>query len=507
MKLASNIFWVSVISSMYLGCELGPSREDQNGTSDQHYRPAYHFTPPSQWMNDPNGMVYFDGEYHLFYQHYPDSNVWGPMHWGHAVSRDLVSWEHLPIALFPDSLGYIFSGSAVIDWHNSTGFGSGDIPPMVAIFTYHDPVGEMNGTVDFQTQGIAYSVDKGRSWVKYGGNPVLPNPGIRDFRDPKVFWSTNHEKWVMVLAIKDHVELFSSNDLINWSKLSDFGTDIGAKGGVWECPDLFELLDDEGNSRWVMLVSINPGGPQGGSATQYFIGQFDGVEFKADDDQIRWLDYGADNYAGVTWSDMPDGDERRIFIGWMSNWQYARDVPTYQWRSAMTLPRELILRHDKSGMVLASRPIIELSKLHLDTVKFVESVRLNSNTHLMTADFNNPNLVSIKWASAKNEQLLIYVDKGKLTIDRSRSGIIDFHPEFGAAHTVDISDLTLSDIQIYMDNSSLEVFVNDGMLVMTELLFPEDRWTSIEVEGLINSRIIYLDQAISTNVKANSGQP
>ncbi|MEL7146805.1 MAG: glycoside hydrolase family 32 protein, partial [Bacteroidota bacterium] len=225
----------------------------------EEYRPYFHFTPPSQWMNDPNGMFYYEGEYHLFYQHYPDSNVWGPMHWGHAVSRDMIVWEHLPIALYPDSLGYIFSGSAVVDWKNSTGFGTAEQPPIVAVYTYHDPLGEKAGKTDFQSQGIAYSIDKGRTWTKYDANPVLPNQGVKDFRDPKVFWHQQSQRWIMTLAELDHISFYASENLIAWEKLSDFGLTYGSHGGVWECPDLFELtVEGTEESKWVLLVSINP---------------------------------------------------------------------------------------------------------------------------------------------------------------------------------------------------------------------------------------------------------
>ena len=308
-------------------------------------------------MNDPNGMVFYEGEYHLFYQHYPDDNVWGPMHWGHTVSQDMVNWKHMPIALYPDELGYFFSGSAVIDWQNTSGLGTVDNPPMVAIYNYHEPVGaEDPDRTDFQYQGIAFSLDKGRTWTKYDNNPVLNNPGIRDFRDPKVMWFEPTQRWIMTLAVKDHISFYSSPDLISWTHESDFGLEVGGHGGVWECPDLFALqVDDSDEVKWVLLVSINPGGPAGGSATQYFVGEFDGASFimdpsfapqvtppaGSDEERAVWMDYGPDNYAGVTWSDVPDSDGRRLFIGWMSNWSYSQVVPTTVWRSAMTVPREL----------------------------------------------------------------------------------------------------------------------------------------------------------------------
>jgi sucrose-6-phosphate hydrolase SacC (GH32 family) len=225
--------------------EEGRVREDLTAGplpySEQH-RPQFHFSPPEKWMNDPNGMVYYDGEYHLFYQHYPDSNVWGPMHWGHAASRDMIHWEHLPIALYPDTLGYIFSGSAVVDRNNTSGFGRDGRPPLVAIYTYHDMPGEKAGRPDYQSQAIAYSTDKGRTWTKYAGNPVIPNPlKNKDFRDPKVFWHEPSARWVMALAAFDHIEFWTSPDLKKWQHRSDFGRGLGEHDGVWECPDLFAL--------------------------------------------------------------------------------------------------------------------------------------------------------------------------------------------------------------------------------------------------------------------------
>ena len=257
--------------------------ETSSSYYQEQHRPQFHFSPESKWMNDPNGMVYYDGEYHLFYQYYPDSTVWGPMHWGHAVSRDLVHWEHLPTALYPDSLGYIFSGSALVDWNNTSGFGKDGQPPLIAIFTHHDPVGEKAGRNDFQYQSIAYSNDKGRTWTKYEGNPVVPNPGIRDFRDPKVIWDKDSEQWIMVFAAWDHVKFYASPNLKDWTHLSDFGKAWGSHAGVWECPDLFPMqVEGSATQKWVLLLSINPGSVNGGSGTQYFVGDFDGKDFVLD---------------------------------------------------------------------------------------------------------------------------------------------------------------------------------------------------------------------------------
>ncbi|MEQ8881594.1 MAG: glycoside hydrolase family 32 protein [Cyclobacteriaceae bacterium] len=488
MKSLSIITLIAILTS----CQTRETSQKASEPSDKKFRPVYHFTPPSQWMNDPNGMVYYDGEYHLFYQHYPDSNVWGPMHWGHAVSTDLVSWEHLPIALYPDELGYIFSGSAVIDHQNTSGFGTSENPPMIAIYTYHEPIGAKNKEIDYQTQGIAYSLDKGRTWTKYQENPVIANPGIRDFRDPKVSWMPEFEKWVMILAVKDHVNIYSSPDLKSWTKESEFGQEIGAHGGVWECPDLFKLTDQNGAEKWVMLVSINPGGPMGGSATQYFTGDFDGTTFTLSDDEIRWIDHGADNYAGVTWSNIPDEDGRRLFLGWMSNWQYANIVPTYEWRSAMTVPRELILRDTKRGFEVHSKPVDELVKLEKEKVQ-PGSPEIKEQVYLLTLETDPGKNFECIMANELDEQVTIAFENGIFSFDRSRSGIIDFEEGFGVKHEVDFSDLLIENIKVYVDKASMEVFINDGERVMTEIIFPNEPLVKINTSGAIkNAEVILL---------------
>ena len=242
------------------------------------FRPQFHYSPPEKWMNDPNGLVYNDGVYHLFYQYYPADIVWGPMHWGHAISKDLIYWEHKPIALYPDEKGYIFSGSAVLDKDNTSGFGTNNKTPLVAAYTIHDINGERAGNNDFQTQGIAYSLDNGKTWTKYEGNPVLGNDGIKDFRDPKVFWHEGTRSWIMVLVAGEHAKFYRSSNLKEWSYLSEFGREQGAHGGVWECPDLFPLkIEGTDEEIWVLIISINPNAPNGGSGTQYFLGDFDGT--------------------------------------------------------------------------------------------------------------------------------------------------------------------------------------------------------------------------------------
>jgi fructan beta-fructosidase len=413
------------------------------------------------------------------------------MHWGHAISTDLIHWEHLPIALYPDSLGYIFSGSAVIDYKNTTGFSSEDNPAMVAIYTYHNMAGEKAGNIDFQTQGIAYSLDKGRTWTKYKGNPVLKNPGIKDFRDPKVSWYEPEQKWVMILAVKDHTEIYSSKDLKSWTKESEFGKNIGAHGGVWECPDLFPLKVENDATKWVMLVSINPGGPQGGSSTQYFVGNFDGKTFTPDDTETRWVDYGADNYAGVTFSNIPEKDGRTIFMGWMGNWQYAQDVPTEKWRSAMTIPRELSLLKKNTGYLLKSTPISEISEL-IKVSNNSESSELSiyDSTYVITLDTKYLHDVSINLVNDNDEEYHLYIRDNKLISDRTKAGKSGFSDVFPAIHEASLNSITPTKVQVFVDASSVEVFINDGELVMTELLFPTAPYNKVNVYGKVDKFIV-----------------
>jgi len=475
-----KIIFISLLLIVtFSSCQQKNSKTEASNNYEA-FRSQFHFTPPTGWMNDPNGMVYYEGEYHLFYQHYPDSTVWGPMHWGHAVSKDMINWKHLPIALYPDSLGYIFSGSAVVDWKNISGLGTAQTPPIVAIYTYHDPEGYPAGRIDFQTQGIAYSIDKGRTWTKYDQNPVLLNPGIQDFRDPKVSWNEVSNLWVMTLAVKDHIEFYSSPDLKKWSKLSEFGNTMGAHGGVWECPDLFPLKDGQGNTKWVLFVSINPGGPQGGSATQYFVGDFDGKNFIPQDTITRWIDYGADNYAGVTWSDIPVSDGRRLFLGWMSNWQYANVVPTKTWRSATTLPRDVVLNKKSTAYELKFIPVKELTTIQSEPTSFEGAATIDNPLYLLEFDVEEgaPEFV-LTLSNAQGEQVAITVKEGILSVDRTASGIIDFSSEFPAVHNMDVKDIAIRNIKIYVDLSSIELFVNDGERVMTEIVFPNQPYNQV----------------------------
>lgn len=507
-----SFFFALGLVALLAGCQspAPPAAADVYAAYEEPHRPQFHFTPPAQWMNDPNGMFFYEGEYHLFYQHYPDSNVWGPMHWGHAVSTDLHHWEHLPIALYPDSLGYIFSGSAVVDWKNTSGFGQDGQPPIVAIFTHHNMEGEKAGRKDFQYQSIAYSTDKGRTWTKYAGNPVIPNTvPIKDFRDPKVIWDDASEQWVMVFAANNHVKIWGSPDLKSWTHLSDFGGEWGSHGGVWECPDLFPMpVAGTNDTRWVLLLSINPGGPNGGSATQYFVGDFDGKTFTLDptfapsvaNENAVWLDYGRDNYAGVTWSDVPKADGRRLFMGWMSNWDYAQVVPTQAWRSAMTLPRTLELKQQPQGYRLAAMPAGMLNiwaRRTQDTnvapkqLLAGESVALGLPANALqlslgfstymdtTANFG------VELTNTKGQRYRIGYDgiKKSFYSDRTKAGNHGFSDKFASAiHWAprQSADGNVEMVLVF-DVSSAELFADGGTTVMTDLFFPDEVFTEVRV--------------------------
>ena len=454
------------------------------------YRPAYHFTPAAHWMNDPNGMVYYQGTYHLFFQYYPGAMVWGPMHWGHATSTDLATWKEQPIALYPDSLGYIFSGSAVVDANNTAGFGKG---ALVAIFTHHDPKGEKAGSNTYQNQSLAYSLDAGKTWQKYAGNPVLKNPGIQDFRDPKVSWNEGARKWLMTLAVKDRIAFYSSPNLKDWTKESEFGAQLGAHGGVWECPDLFPLpLNDK--TYWALIVNLNPGGPNGGSATQYFVGQFDGHAFTPLNDKTKWLDYGPDEYAGVTWGNTGN---RRLFLGWMSNWDYGNQVPTSPWRSAMTIPRELGLRQEGAEIYLTSQPAAELNRLSAPATTLQNVVvkapvdltaRLKSTTpeHKLTLKTAQLSSFELVLGNAAGEELVLGYDQAAnhYFIDRSKAGQVGFNAKFaGRATAPRLSAAAGTDLTLYFDAASVELFADHGLTTMTEIFFPTQPLTTVKLRA------------------------
>lgn len=459
-------------------------------------RPLFHFTPPAHWINDPNGLVYHEGEYHLFYQYYPEGLVWGPMHWGHAVSRDLITWEHLPIALYPDQLGMIFSGSVVIDTENTTGFGA---DAMVAIFTHHTEQGQM--------QSIAYSTDRGRTWTKYAGNPVIPLiEGKPDIRDPKVIWHAPSQRWVMVLAVMVEVWFFVSPDLKQWTKSGVFGEGYGSHGGIWETPDLFEMpVEGEDTRVWVLTIGVQSGAPAGGSGTQYFIGSFDGSTFHCADapETIRWADYGADFYAAQSWSPPPGA--RRTWLAWMSNWAYAREFPATDWRGSMSLPREIVLVRDGREIVLVQRPIPQLSALRGEITRKPEqtnvvdglSIPLGQIPAEIEAVFNveQPDTrFTLAFRSEQGTDLLITCAprQGLLRVERrSLPELAGFDQPHDAPLPVDGPTVKL---HILIDHGSVEIFAQNGRVVFTEQLL----WGSGERELRLalehgNSRLESLD--------------
>lgn len=659
-----------LLSSLVMtGCKALPSFQEaelskSEALPTEKHRPLYHFTPPEKWMNDPNGMVYHDGEYHLFYQHHPDSTVWGPMHWGHAISTDMLNWQHMPIAIYPDENGTIFSGSAVVDINNTSGFGTLENPAMIAIFSYHNAPREQAGFDDFQTQGIAYSLDNGRTWTKYANNPVLLNPGIKVFRDPKVMWHEPQQKWVMSLAQGDHIGFYSSKNLIDWTAESTFGAGFGEQGGVWECPDLIKVkVKGSDTMKDVLLVSIVPGGPNGGSATQYFVGDFNGSEFILDEsfapqvqhspaffpegdvfanfegdfgkwqeegsafgskpitgnypgqhgvsgfvqkslansyyqgdttigkltssefainrpyinfyigggsypkttamnllvdgkivrtasgrdsesmyieswdvsefvgtsatleivdsetqgwghvlvdhivfsdtpayarkEPAKWLDYGTDNYAGVTFSNVPETDGRLLFMGWMSNWLYANYMPTDSWRGAMTVPRELTLHDSPTGYKVFSNPIKELGTIvsanntlgAIDVEKHLVLTEMKAadsgSTRLqMDVEIGKSDKFQVVYSNSlgDNVAITLNVSTGQVELDRTESGDIEFNRHFASKQQAPVTaNLQKYNFDIFYDQSSIEVFLNEGELVMSALVFPDTPYTKIEI--------------------------
>jgi len=458
----------------------------------EQYRPQIHFSPPAHWMNDPNGLVYYKGIYHLFYQYYPNATVWGPMHWGHATSTDLVHWKNKPIALYPDSIGLIFSGSVVVDYQNTSGFGRNGRPPLVAIFTQHSQAREKAGRNDAQNQSIAYSNDGGNTWTKYAHNPVLLNPGITDFRDPKVMWYAPQKKWIMTLATKDRITFYSSKNLKKWTKESEFGQDLGAHGGVWECPDLFPMTANDGKKMWVLIVNINPGGPQSGSATQYFLGDFNGKTFTANSKETKWVDWGADEYAGVTYSNTGN---RRIFLGWMSNWQYATVVPTKEWRSAMTVPRDLKLKKVGADYYVSSKPIGELNSITGQSLFLNDSAgKQAGNQYELYISTEKLKSFSVTLSNDNNEKLIVGYDQSKNEwyIDRGNAGESGFSKDFEKyIHAPRIASGLHSDIRIIVDAASVEVFADNGLTTMTSIFFPQKPLSKVSFSQFDRFKVSY----------------
>lgn len=459
----------------------------------EKYRPAFHHTPLYGWMNDPNGMFYKDGVWHLYYQWNPYGSKWQNMTWGHSSSKDLVTWEHEPTAIEPNGLGAVFSGSAAIDTENTAGFGKDAV---IALYT--------SAGVS-QTQSLAHSSDNGITFDIYPGNPVITLDS--EARDPNMFWDAQNRQWVLTLAhaLDREMLFFTSPDLKEWTLQGAFGKGIGAQGGVWECPDLFKLkVDGTDEEKWVLLCNINPGGPFGGSATQYFVGDLDGKTFKADTDAsgnipTKWMDFGKDNYATVSWSDAPD--HRRTLIGWMSNWQYAAEVPTMQYRSANTLPREAGLFRAPDGQIyMSSAPSPELTAIRDKAVVSVKSFSAGNSARKFMLPATNDGIceiaLDIEAKKSESVNLLISNKAGEsvtmkydvgahtLSFDRRESGIVDFSQDFPA---VTVSPTFENDnkisLRIFVDKSSIEVFGNDGNFVMTNLVFPTTPYTTLSVSS------------------------
>lgn len=456
----------------------------------ESFRPVYHHTPAYGWMNDPNGMFYKDGVYHLYFQYNPYGSVWGNMHWGHSTSTDLMHWKFEGCAIVPDAWGAIFSGSCVVDHENTAGFGK---EAVVAFYTSakSTPWG------DIQMQSMAYSLDNGKTFTKYEGNPILTS-SEKDFRDPKVFWYAPGKHWVMILAVGQHMEIYSSVNLKEWKKESEFGAMQGAHGGVWECPDLVEIpVEGTREKKWVLICNLNPGGPFGGSAAQYFVGSFDGKKFVNESPtQTKWMDWGKDNYATVTWNNAPDG--RCIALGWMSNWQYANNVPTRQYRSANTLARDLTLYREGQELYLKSTPSVEVKKARGKKVS-IPSFKV-SEKHEMVNLFEEKQgayevEIVIQNAGAskiafcllndKGEKVSMYYDlnRKQFVMDRSESGTVDFSKDFPAVTVAPANvdkELTL---RLFVDRSSIEAFGEDGKFVMTNLVFPSQPYVKMCFEA------------------------
>jgi fructan beta-fructosidase len=456
----------------------------------ESFRPVYHHTPAYGWMNDPNGMFYKDGLYHLYFQYNPYGSVWGNMHWGHSTSTDLMHWKFEGCAIVPDAWGAIFSGSCVVDHENTAGFGK---EAVVAFYTSakSTPWG------DIQMQSMAYSLDNGKTFTKYEGNPILTS-SEKDFRDPKVFWYAPGKHWVMILAVGQHMEIYSSVNLKEWKKESEFGAMQGAHGGVWECPDLVEIpVEGTREKKWVLICNLNPGGPFGGSAAQYFVGSFDGKKFVNESPtQTKWMDWGKDNYATVTWNNAPDG--RCIALGWMSNWQYANNVPTRQYRSANTLARDLTLYREEQELYLKSTPSVEVKKargkkVSIPSFKVSEKHEIvnlfeeKQGAYEVEIVIQNAGASKIAFCllNDKGEKVSMYYDlnRKQFVMDRSESGTVDFSKDFPAVTVAPVNvdkELTL---RLFVDRSSIEAFGEDGKFVMTNLVFPSQPYVKMCFEA------------------------
>ena len=466
----------------------------------ERLRPQWHFSPARNWINDPNGLVWFEGEYHLFFQYNPFGDQWGHMSWGHAVSTDLLHWQELPVAIPEDERVSIFSGSVVVDAHNSSGFGDDTDAVLVAIYTGCRRVPEGG-----QAQELAYSLDRGRHWTKYAGNPVL-DVGLKDFRDPKVFWHRPTARWVMAVVRPDDpvVSFYASHNLRHWQHLSDFGP-AGEVGGIWECPDLIEFPAEDGvaaHSRWLLKVDTFAGHP-GGTGAQVFIGHFDGYRFVADEPGRTsglWADHGSDFYAALSWAHLPATHTAPVWIGWMNNHGYAKHTPTSPWRGAMSTPRELFLRETPAGTRLGQRPLPALRRLRGQPLQW-DQLTLAAGETLIDTGALDGRSIEIEWTvwpdhavefglqvrSGPGEATLIGVDRrrGMLFIDRQRSGVVPLATAWAGRREapLDSTDGPLT-LRVLLDRCSVEVFTGDGASTLTELIFPADDSRALRLYAL-----------------------
>ena len=448
-------------SIQYFTCWKELKETNSFDTSNREkYRPLYHHTPPYGWMNDPNGIFYKDGVWHLYFQYNPFGSQWENMNWGHSTSRDLIHWTYEGIPIQPDALGVIYSGCCVVDKDNVAGFGKN------AIIAFYTSAGTS------QTQSIAYSLDNGKTFTKYAGNPIVTS-NVPDFRDPKVFWNEDTQLWNLILAAGQQMSIYSSKNLKDWTFESHFGEGYGNHDGVWECPDLIKM-----GNKWVLLCNINPGGPYGGSATQYFVGHFDGHKFTCESAPTvtKWLDYGKDQYATVTFNNAPNG--RIVAIPWMSNWQYGNHVPTLQFRSANGLPRELGLFSYQGESYISVKPSPEVFEAFSNKT----STKLQPASYIEVTNIKGNASITLK--NNQNEEVVMVYDakKGTFSMDRNQSGVSDFSSEFKTITTSPTYG-TISGLQIFVDKSSVEVFDVDGKMAMTNIVFPTSPYTDVVAKG------------------------
>lgn len=523
---------------MFISCDWAEERDTETDTEydadlinqhmetevtfEERYRPQYHYTPRINWMNDPNGLVYYDGTFHLFHQYNPFGDQWGYMSWNHATSPDMIHWEHQPVAIpyGKEEEEGIFSGGAVVDHNNTSGFGDGSRAPIVATYTSHYT--RDDGST-WQAQSLAYSTDGGETFVKYEGNPVLEYDDP-DFRDPNVMWDEQIERWVMVVALPQQfkVQFYASDNLIDWEFLSDFGP-AGATGGIWECPDLFPLAvdGDPENIRWVLHVDINPGGIAGGSGSQFFVGDWDGETFTTDESisggDVIWGDYGTDYYAAISWNNLPEEDGRRVMIGWMNNWLYANDIPTDPWRSAMSIPRTVHLEMIEDNMKVVQRPVEELQQLRnghteLGNRSVTEGIHSLTNEGIsgkayeliMELEPQNSSTIGLKLREGTDEETLVgyNAENGTVFVDRTNSGEDGFHEDFAQRNEAPARLIGGKvKLHIFVDWSSVEVFVNDGETVITTRIFPDPESEDISLyseggEGTISTLSFWSLQSI-----------